>query len=345
MPVKEKLTPYLLIDLTLLVAHSGMATKPKEILVNSSFDPSKICPVEICGKVENVTPLTLGMSGAAVYAVTAEKGKFVVRFHAHSPAVWSTSLANYRLAADCGVAPKLLHVDELEKAILTVQIEGPHFGSALMDPGKRSLVFASLVQNLRILQQQPYDLPAADDAVLAGRQIWLSQNQRPGFPLWALDFIKYIDKAGEVMKADRRRVFSHGDLNPANVLWDESRLWFVDWEVSKLDHPYMDLSTLSNFLSLPDAAVISMAAALDGTTAENFSAEKQQTLQALRNYSRVVYGALFLSLIKDLQTVDVNSTLTLSECFARFAAGKLSLTSDGGRAAIAGAFFRQVTGI
>lgn len=311
--------------------------------MNSSFDPLKICPTDICGKVENVTPLTLGMSGAAVFAVKAEKGKFVVRFHAHSPADWTTSLANYRLASGCGVAPRLLHVDEQEKAILTVQIEGPHFGSALMDPAKRPLVFKSLVQNLRTLQMQPYALPAAEDSVLAGRQVWLSQYQRPGFPVGASDFVKYIHKAGEAMTADRRRVFSHGDLNPANVLWDEVRLWFVDWEVSKLDHPYMDLATLSNFLSLPDVAVISMAAALDGTTAENFSAEKQQTLQALRNYSRVVYGALFLSLIKDLQTVDVNSPLTLSECFAQFAAGKLSLTSDGGRAAIAAAFFRQVT--
>lgn len=313
--------------------------------MSSSLNPLKICPDEICGAVKYIHPLTLGMSGAVVFAVEAEKGNFVVRFHGNAQSDWKSSRDSYRIASDCGVAPKLLYIDENEKALLTVKIEGSSFGSALQDPSSRSKAFSSFVQRLKLMQQQSLMEASAKeiDPVEAGRNMWLSQKSRSGFPSWASDFSKYIEAAEQTLAADLRRVFSHGDLNPGNILWDGSQVWFVDWERAQMDHPYMDLATLSNFLSLPDEATLAITAAIENTSVERLTATQLQNLKALKNYSRLAYGCVFLSMVSDLQKADMNSQMSLSQCFAQFAAGKLSLTSDSGRAAVGIAFLRQVS--
>ena len=311
--------------------------------MNSSLNPLIICPIEICGAVKNVQPLTLGMSGAAVFSVEAEKGNFVVRFHANAQSSWESSRDGYRLASDCGVAPKLLHVDESEKALLTTKIEGSSFGAALMNPSTRSQAFSSFVQRLKLMQRQSLSEVSSVDPVEAGRNIWSLQKSRPGFPSWASDFSKHIENAAQTLATDKRRVFSHGDLNPGNILWDGSQVWFVDWEQATMNHPYMDLATFSNFLSLPEEATLAITGAIENVSADGLTAHHLETLKIMKNYSRLAYGCVFLSMVDDLRNVDTNSQVSLSECFAQFAAGKLSLTSDSGRAAIGIAFLRQIS--
>lgn len=313
--------------------------------MNSQFDPRTVCPIEICGAIKNITPLTMGLSGAAVFAVDAERGAFVVRFHAHSASDWPSARDAYKISAAAGVAPKLFHIDEAHKALVTARVDGVPFGAALADATKRPLVFASLVQRLITLQnlQLPGATPSPDP-VRAGREMWQAQSSRAGFPAWASGFAKHIENAAQFFARDSRRVFSHGDLNPANILWDGSQVWLVDWERAELHHPYMDLATLANFLSLPDAAAVGFLAAIEKNSPDKLSAEALAGFAALRNYARVAYGCVFLSRVGDLAAADMSSTKTLSECFAEMAAGRLSLATDGGRSAVAAAFFRQISG-
>jgi aminoglycoside phosphotransferase (APT) family kinase protein len=58
-----------------------------------------------------------------------------------------------------------------------------------------------------------------------------------------------VDEISVTLARDPRRVVSHNDVNPGNILWDGAHAWLVDWEVTGLGHPYYDLATLALFLS------------------------------------------------------------------------------------------------
>ncbi len=65
---------------------------------------------------------------------------------------------------------------------------------------------------------------------------------------------------------------------------------------------------------------------------------------ALRDLCRVVYGAVFFRLVKDLTSVDFQSReerLTLGECFAMLSTGKLALDEPQGPALIGAALLKQ----
>jgi thiamine kinase-like enzyme len=45
-------------------------------------------------------------------------------------------------------------------------------------------------------------------------------------------------------------VASHNDLVLENLMFDNSRLWLIDWEYSAMASPYWDLATLCNAANL-----------------------------------------------------------------------------------------------
>ena len=45
-------------------------------------------------------------------------------------------------------------------------------------------------------------------------------------------------------------VSSHNDVNPNNMLFQDGRLWLVDWESAFAADRYVDLGALANFLQL-----------------------------------------------------------------------------------------------
>jgi thiamine kinase-like enzyme len=49
---------------------------------------------------------------------------------------------------------------------------------------------------------------------------------------------------------DETYVASHNDLELENLLFDNRRLWLIDWEYSAMASPYWDLATLCNAANL-----------------------------------------------------------------------------------------------
>jgi len=96
-----------------------------------------------------------------------------------------------------------------------------------------------------------------------------------------------------------------------------------------IDHPYLDLATICNFLSLPDEAALSM---LEQQEQSPIEGRQKLLFAALRDLCRVVYGAVFLRPPADLGSVEFASredTLMLGECFAMLSTGKLALGEPG----------------
>jgi thiamine kinase-like enzyme len=52
---------------------------------------------------------------------------------------------------------------------------------------------------------------------------------------------------------DETYVASHNDLVLGNLMFDNARLWLIDWEYSAMASPYWDLATLCNTANLDPA--------------------------------------------------------------------------------------------
>jgi aminoglycoside phosphotransferase (APT) family kinase protein len=305
----------------------------------SGFDAQPYFPREQFGSVGKVEPITMGMSGAGVYAVTTTTGSYVLRIHAkNSPqdaAAWRVEMAKAAMAAEAGVAPALIGVHEQALATIWQRVDGVPIGRALGDPAQRDRAFASVARQLASLHALPVKGISGMDPVAMGTKLWATQAHRPGFPAWAQGFSVWLERAAVLLARDARRVFSHNDPNPANILWDGRRAIFVDWEQSGPAHPYLDAATFANFLSLPDEAAVGL---IGGEV-------DRDTLGTLRAMSRVIYGAGFCSLVPDLAAVAIparEQVLPLGEFYARYAKGEVDMASPEGRAQFGAALLREV---
>lgn len=294
------------------------------------------------GEVSDIATVTAGLSGAATYVVTTSTGAYVLKEHDRDQVAFRRATTTQRLAAAAEIAPPLVFVDAEHMASISAKIEGVPLAATLADPGVRPRALEDVVRRLRVLHalDVPTDVafPDVQSVVL---EIWRSQTARPGFPSWALELGERLSETNAMLAADRRVTFGHGDLHPANILWDGARTWLVDWQRSGPTHPYGDLATLSNFLLLPEAAAVDLLAAQEKMP--ELDERSRGMFRAARLRSRIVYGAAFLQLVPDLTTVpigDREAVPTLADCYRQMAAGELRIGTPQGQAAIGAALLK-----
>jgi thiamine kinase-like enzyme len=311
--------------------------------VTNAPDPRSFFPTDRFGDVREVVTITEGLSGATVYSVATETGSFVLRIQDPSKrASWLRMIPMQRLAAQHGIAPELLLVDDERLATVSVKISGAHLGLAASQPSSQPAVFASLCELLAKLHALPIpEERAGEDSVAEARTIWSSQRERPGFPAWVAEFDDRFRNACSVIENDPRRVLGHNDLNPVNGIWDGNRVWLVDWERAGPAHPYVDVASLSIFLMLPDGVGVSLLSAQERATLD---ARQVEVFRAVRDYARLVYGAVFFRLVPDLTQVDIGTregAITLWDCYQQIVTGALDPRSPAGQARLGTALFRQ----
>jgi hypothetical protein len=142
-----------------------------------------------------------------------------------------------------------------------------------------------------------------------------------------------LERARALLAADGRRVVSHNDVNPMNLLWDGASAWLVDWEVAGLNHPYFDLATLAMFLRLEDDVAAGLLAQHDGQAPSD---QARSTFRALRGLAGMLCGLTFLGMVDDLTVRPAPARAdapTLLACYEAMRAGKLDVSTPEGRAA------------
>ncbi len=303
--------------------------------------PESFFPFARFGAVKAVTAVTAGLSAAGVYRVTTDAGEFFLRLHAMGRSGFAEMLVAHRLAAEQGIAPEVILVDEAAGAIISAKAEGVPFGMALAQPDIRSRALRNLSESLARLHAIPApDVPPFNPSL--GEALWNEQSRRRGFPAWATQLGAFIISGNEALASDERRVLSHNDVNPANLLWDGSQVWMVDWESAALAHPYLDLATFATFVNFSDDEVIDFLAIQEGSPIDS---GQRRTFILLRTLARVLYGAVLFSLIPDLAEIDFKSrdeTPTLPECYVRLVTGELDLKTSVGQALIGAAILREL---
>jgi aminoglycoside phosphotransferase (APT) family kinase protein len=298
-------------------------------------------PPDRFGAIRDVTPIQLGLSGAAVYAVTTDSGSYVLR---HTPSLdaakWAQEIAILRLVSDHGISPRLEHVDDDGRVTVSARIVAPPPGAVFGNPEVRPRALASLVETLAMLHALPlHDAPTADP-LREARRMWREQSARDGFPAWVLPLGDEIERCARVLEPDERRVLSHNDMNPGNILWDGERVWLVDWTASGATHPYNDIAELAMFLSLRDDVALALLAAQEQSEITPAQAE---TFRALQLLARIFFGTIFMSLAPDLTTVvptRAEDAPTLTQFYGMLGTGALKLQSAEGQAMFGSALFR-----
>ena len=303
-------------------------------------EAAQFFPKDRLGIVTAIEPLNMGMSGSLVYSVATDRGEYILRLH-RVECDWDAFIRNQVIAAEHGIGPAIFHVDAKTRTIVSEKVTGSPFSETLKNPDMRRPVIASLLTQLSKLHSIEVSHLAVIDPLDFSKEIWREQTARTGFPKEALQFSAHLENAFTRLERDTRRVFSHSDLHPGNLIWDGRKVWLVDWERATLAHPYLDLATISNFLSLPDETALDL---LSASQQSAIGEEERLTFLAMRDLVRVIYACVFIRLIPDLSKVEfaqLEQTPTLSECLVQSAAKALDMASPQGCALTAAGFFKQ----
>src|SRR4051812_48370208 len=96
-------------------------------------------PAHLRGPTTTITKISAGVSGAGVYRVEAAGQAFVLKISDESEplAGWRHKPHLQQLAANRGLAPRVIHVDEGRRAVVSAFVGGRSFLAFYGDPRTR----------------------------------------------------------------------------------------------------------------------------------------------------------------------------------------------------------------
>ena len=284
-------------------------------------------PEYLRGEGTTITTMSAGLSGAGVYRVDAGGGSYVLKVsdESHAPGRWARVLPTLRSAAEQGLTPRIVHVDDARNAVLTEFI-ADRFYPSFMDPRMR----ASMLGQLGEVVRRVHELPLPHDASTRDARDFLAELRSalpaeftlPSFVAEATDAIL----KNPPPPLDRDIVLSHNDANPSNIRFDGERMMLVDWDTCGGNDPYYDLGVLSVFLRLDLGSCLALLSAYDGEAI----AQLPDRFLYNRTLAATVAGTMFLRLAHGSghagATGDetLESTPNLGQFYQRMQSGELS---------------------
>jgi aminoglycoside phosphotransferase (APT) family kinase protein len=265
-----------------------------------------------------------------VFAVDAGAQHWVLKRSGDGPLdVWRRKCELHRLAAEANLAPRIVHVDDDRRAVLSERIADRGFPARYGDPRTRDAAVALLGRTLK----RVHELPIPEDAERAHPHSLLAEMAkavRPFAPPFASEAMqRVLDE--DPPPEDRPLVLSHNDVNPGNIVDDGERLLLVDWETAAPNEPLYDLAAIATFLRMDDATALAMLAAHDGAPASKLPAR----FVHLRRVVATLCGATFLQIARaqgheGRGDETLESTPSLGDFYGKLRAGAVELgTKDG----------------
>jgi aminoglycoside phosphotransferase len=300
-------------------------------------------PVNLRGTTTTITRIAAGLSGAGVYRVQSAGQALVLKVSAagETSADWRSKLRLQELAAGAGLAPRVVHVEEAERAILSDFVADRGFRLFYNDPSSREAALASLGRMLRCMHELPLppDAPPKDPlAFLAMLGSALTGFALPAFVQGALERVR-----AEVPPLRKRRlVFSHNDVNPTNLVYDGEHLFLLDWDTAGPNDLFYDLATLAVFLRMDEGTCRALLSAYEGAPV----AEVPAGFAYHRRLVAVLCGSAFLHLARQAghagasAEVTLEDTPALADVYQQLRTGVLSLASAEGQWGLGLALFK-----
>ncbi|MES2177549.1 MAG: phosphotransferase [Gemmatimonadota bacterium] len=292
-------------------------------------------PAELRGPSATITKIAAGLSGAGVFRVVANGQTFVLKIaSAEIPvSVWRSKVQIQQLASNASVAPRVIHVDESRRAVVTAFVTDQSFPALYSNPATREAALTLLGQTLR----RVHDLPLPPGA--EGKDpreflavMWAGPLSKSTPPAFVRDAVNGI-LTEEAPVNDRPIVLSHNDVNPTNLAYDGEHLMLMDWDTAGPNDPLYDLAAISVFLGMDDATCQHLVAAHDDAPITALTSRFSYN----RRLAAVLCGSMFLHLAQlgghagASGTESIESTPSLLEFYQRMRGGSLNIATAEGQ--------------
>ncbi|MDC3954779.1 phosphotransferase [Polyangium jinanense] len=293
-----------------------------------------LLPPDLRGPNTTITPIAAGLSGAGVHRVDAAGQAFVLKVAAESESAedWRSTLHIQRLAADAGLAPRVIHVDEPRRAVLTEFVADRSFAAFYRDPQTHEAALTLLGRTVRRIHALPIPgvAPMRDPREFL-TQLWnqvLSGFPLPGFIARAVE--RVLAEAPPIREG--ALVLGHNDLNPSNFVYDGEAILVLDWAAAGPMDAYYDLAVIAVFLRMDGGTCLRLLSAYEGKPI----AELPKRFLYMRRLAAALAGAMQLFLACQMNHAGATgaetpeSTLSLGEFYQRMMTGALKLgTAEG----------------
>lgn len=198
-----------------------------------------------------VQVLAGGRGVNSVWRVRTEEGDFVLRLR-HPPVDRAGSLsrfelASHRLAAEAGLAPRLIDAHPDGQWLLMEYLDAPVWDEARLLSAAGIDAVGELLQRLHAVECG--SLPRMDVAGIARGYLRTIASQRPGPWPRAEAAVAAVERdAIELARLSERAVLNHGDLMAENLVGGgaagDPGPFLVDWEYAQRADPTWDVACL-----------------------------------------------------------------------------------------------------
>lgn len=291
-------------------------------------------PPDLRGLDTTIGRIAAGLSGAGVYRVEAAGQSFVLKVAAENEDVanWHRTFHIQRLASDAGLTPRIVHVDEAGRAVLTVFVADRSFPTFYRDPSTHEAALTQLGRTVRRIHALPIpaDAPVRDPRAFLV-QIW--DESLPGFvlPDFAVDAVQRV-LAEKPPAGERALVLGHNDLNPTNFVYDGDAILMLDWATAGPIDAFYDLGNLAVFLRMDEDTCLRLLSAYEGKQLAGLPSP----FLYYRRLAAALIGAMQLSGARQMKHAGANgsetldSTLGLGDFYQRLRDGTLKIgTTEG----------------
>lgn len=296
-------------------------------------DLQQCLPVALQLPTTVITRIAAGMSGAGVYRVQAGDEQFVLKITSQDEAIdaWRIKVQVQQSAANAGIAPRVFHVDESRRAVLSELIVDRSFAAQLGNPTTRESAIFALGSMLRRL----HALPIPDGLQSADAKGFLNtiSNAVPA------DFVlpAFVRQAMEKMRIELPPassgglVLSHNDVNPTNLVFDGTRVMLLDWQTVAPNEQYYDLAAIAMFFRMDDDTARKLLTAYNDAPVD----EIPDAFRYFRRFAAVLSGAAALHVARLRGhaggDVGVEATSTLGEVYQQLRGGTFDIGSVSGQ--------------
>lgn len=217
-----------------------------------------------------VEPLPGGQGRNMVVRVETGAGRFVLRQRLapvdRPGALAMTELRAHSLAAEAGLAPRILDAAANGSWILMEHVDAPAWTSARLESQRGVERLGGFLRKLHALAI-PAELPVADAPAMARGYVERLRQRDPASARALQPLVDQVGRLSAVLAPTARRVLVHGDVAASNILGAAPLL--VDWEYAQAADPGWDFACLLSYYPtmeqrlepLLDAAGIGDAAA------------------------------------------------------------------------------------
>jgi aminoglycoside phosphotransferase (APT) family kinase protein len=280
--------------------------------------------------IDSVTPVSGGATAARLFRIDAGGRHYLLRMEGEpSPLRNPHQYISLRIAAEAGIAPRLHYVDESSRVAVMDFIERQPLDRY---PGGLPGLAKALGEVLARLQATP-TFPAFVRYPDIVARLWAHVCRTGLFAPGVLD--RCNDHLEEIRAAyvwdEANSVSSHNDSLPANILFDGTRLWMIDWESAYRTDPLVDLAIVGDSLArTPELQTILHRAWL-GRPLDDALADRLKLVRAL---TRLYYAGVLLSASATASRSTPDTSLaapTLAELAAASRTGRFKIGTPAGK--------------